>query len=208
MSDLHDLLYGDQDLDRFLGLAAPDGPFVELCARAKQHRDAGDLDEARQRLREAVLLPGLESRALMVGWTALRALGVAAPDDDPLFGVVLDVPLADGLDTLAAYSDLSARYFNLGQPAIFYERDGSPLEGELRHVILQARFALGGMPVSSRERPLGAGETRIVGLFASGTRVVDLAIDDVQGSRVGPLFISATQFLESLVAWALAQRKE
>jgi hypothetical protein len=70
-----------------------------------------------------VAMQDLEARLYLEGWTALRSLGVQ-PDSavaKQLCGVVIEVSLSGGVDTLAAYSDMSARYYNHAGSAIFWE---------------------------------------------------------------------------------------
>jgi hypothetical protein len=60
-----------------------------------------------------------ESRARALAWQRLRTLGLKVPPKVVL-GVVVEVPLDDGLDVLAAYSDGTARYINQsGKLAVF-----------------------------------------------------------------------------------------
>jgi hypothetical protein len=98
------------------------GPF-ETISEAATLAEKDQKSEARSRLHTLLAVPGLETRIQLVTWSALRELG-EQPDTKPgteVLGVVLEVPMRDGYDTLAAYQDGSARYLNFSGSAIFWD---------------------------------------------------------------------------------------
>ena len=89
-----------------------------------------------------------ESRVRVLAYICLRAAGHAVPSKQ-LLGVIVEVPLQQGLDTLAAYPDGRVRYLNQsGKVSIF---EGGPLEVEAL-----ARGTCGGVAEScQRNRAMG-----------------------------------------------------
>jgi len=98
------------------------GPF-QTIAQASLLEEKGDKAEARSLLHNLLVVPGLETRIQLVTWLALRELG-ERPDakaGTEVLGVILELPMQDGYDTLAAYQDGSARYLNFSGSAIFWD---------------------------------------------------------------------------------------
>jgi hypothetical protein len=81
--------------------------------------------------------PELESRQYAQGWHALRQLGVEPPAEvgKRVLGVILEVGLKGGLDTLAAYADRSARYINHGGNMIVWEAADPRIEGLISNLL-------------------------------------------------------------------------
>jgi hypothetical protein len=114
--EIRELLFGDAPLSTW---SSSESSF-EL-ARAAQA--SGDNDGAIAALRNVVEAQNLESRHCLQAWHFLRQLGVS-PDPalaKQVLGVVLEVHLDAGLDTLAAYADHTARYINHGGRPIVWE---------------------------------------------------------------------------------------
>lgn len=109
---IRSLLYGDVPLGVWRHDSAD---AISKRFRAASHACAqGRLLEAIEVLRALANDDAIESRDRLQAWAGLRELGVR-PDPDRIglpLGVVLDVPVVGGLDTLAAYADGSARYVN------------------------------------------------------------------------------------------------
>jgi len=75
-----------------------------------------------------------ESRIRVLAFNWLRLNGYDVPAHQ-VFGVIIEVPLEEGLDTLAAYSDGSVRYINqTGKLAVF--EDGPPeVQAMAKHLV-------------------------------------------------------------------------
>jgi hypothetical protein len=130
LATLRDLVFADQDLNEVVALqkAVPDdnpnSPWPGLATAARLRDE--DPEAATAELEEVLALPGLETRVQLWTWTALRGLG-ALPDDDSadvVQGVVIEMPVDGGLDTLAVFRDGTMRYFNHAGKAAFW--DGRP----------------------------------------------------------------------------------
>ena len=83
---------------------------------------SGDLATAREVLNR-LIATGAETRIRLLGWSLLR--GAGAPLEPAtarrVRGVVIDMAVKGGLDTLAGWEDGRARYFNHAGPAVVVE---------------------------------------------------------------------------------------
>jgi hypothetical protein len=75
--------------------------------------------------------PATEGRVRYLAFQRLRSAGRAVPPRQ-LLGVIAEVPLSDGLDTLAAYSDGGVRYLN--QTGKIFAADG---QSHLQPLVVQ-----------------------------------------------------------------------
>lgn len=82
-----------------------------------------DTGGAKEDLHLILETPSLESRVYLQAWHALRELREEPPAETTreVKGMVIDVGLEMGLDTLAAYSDGSARYINQSGKVIIWD---------------------------------------------------------------------------------------
>lgn len=99
-------LYHALFADEVERLAGPTGPLRPAWARTLA---APQPDPAA--LRALAGAPDTESRVAALAWRRLQALGHEVPRRQ-LLGVVIEVPLESGLDTLAAYADGSVRFIH------------------------------------------------------------------------------------------------
>jgi len=124
-SEIRELLFADVPLSDWKPRdATPDaaGPWNDFEA-ARLALGRGDTVSAVAALRRVVEVADVETRQSLQAWHCLRQLGVKPElnQGKRVLGVVLEVHLDDGLDTLAAYEDGSARYINHGGRAIVWE---------------------------------------------------------------------------------------
>jgi hypothetical protein len=104
--------------------------------------------------------------------------------------VVLDVPQAGGLDTLAAYSDGSARYINQSGKTIIWEVPDGP-DNPLRPLIAALLDAARKVPLPPRPldwTPPGAEVTATLAtiITADGLMVIPLTQEPLAGGLLGP----------------------
>lgn len=124
------------------------GPLATIAEAAKWV-DAGQKSEAIAQLRSVLEMPQLETRLALWVWSALRELGVE-PDATHAFevlGAIIEVPSHGAYDTLAAYSDGTARYLNFSGHAIFWDTADAQV-----HALCRA-FVNSTIPASSRATP-------------------------------------------------------
>jgi hypothetical protein len=122
---MRETFFGDMPLTTWAasGVGEPWSRFKLAAARFAK----GDRDEAFKALEEILNRPDLESRHYLEAWTAYRENGVQPPAHlaKKVLGVVLDVPVEGGFDTLAAYPDWHARYLNVSGAAIVWDAAGA-----------------------------------------------------------------------------------
>ena len=153
LPDLRELLFADLPpltvLEQFA--ASPD---LHELAGAVAREDA----ERARTLVDRVIAGTTETRIRLQAWSLARRVDIEPTADDArrARGVVIDVGLDGGLDTLAGYEDGTARYLNQGGGAIVsqfvaarFELRRFPAEGFLVKVQL-GQFRLDGQSFSFR----------------------------------------------------------
>lgn len=113
--------------------------------------------------------PHEESRVRLLAYRWLSAHG-HAPKSKEILGVVIEVGLDTGNDTLAAYADGSVRYINQsGKLAVF---EGAPAEvvAQARRLVAASRSTVDriGPWEHPRRAPPGRGDIRLSFLVADG----------------------------------------
>jgi hypothetical protein len=142
---IRQMLFASQSLKEQVGCLdsnTPNGPF-RLTIEASKLIEGGQRDEAKTRLREILAMPDLETRTILWTWSSLREVG-ENPDPKLAFevlGVVLEVPVNGGFDTLAAYADGSARYLNYSGSAIFWDAPDTTVKALCEKLIDEAASA-------------------------------------------------------------------
>jgi hypothetical protein len=137
--EIRELLFGDVPLPDWKA-HDPEGNTVPPWSSFEAARVAlerSDPATAVQALRHVLSLPDLESRQHLQVWHFLRGLGVhpAADEAKRVHGVVLEVHLREGLDTLAAYLDHTARYINHGGKLIVWDTPDASVGGLIDQLI-------------------------------------------------------------------------
>jgi hypothetical protein len=149
-------------------------PF-ETIAQAATLAENGEKAEARSRLHTLLAAGGLETRIQLLAWSALRELGELpeAKLGTEVLGVVIEVPMRDGYDTLAAYQDSTARYLNFSGSAIFWDARDDTIAALCR------RFIAAGASAGAQAKPRND-----VSLPRSGSQITLL-------TRSGPYVIAS-----------------
>lgn len=208
MSDLRELLFATQKPEevvatvdrRKVPLREPWISFDDAVAA----RRAGREGEAAKALRR-VLKTGREIRPWLWALNGLRSLGTPPAElwAGTVFGVVVEVPMPGGLDTMAAYSDGSARYINHAGKIIVWDMPApSVLHPQFAALFPAAVELSRDWPPGRPERP-EANQVGIAILSSDGPlfSMAPLAQDGVSGPA-GPVFAAASQLLAALVAAA------
>ncbi len=144
---------------------------------------------------------GQESRvrALAYGW--LREHGQPVPDGE-LLGVVVEVPLPGGLDTLAAYRDGRVRYLHHSGRSVLFDARVPALDP-----LVDALLGASGraMPAAQPWRRAGGtapgpGQVRIAMLTPGGLLRIEGPFDRIQRDpAAGPALLAASRLLEQVV---------
>ena len=150
--------------------------------------------------------PDRETRLHLQAWSLAREAGVqpgaAAADAGEVLGVVVDMGLEDGLDTLAGYADGSARYLNHSGSAVVWEVPDMAV-GQLTRALLDSAsviVAMGAPLEGLRFPPPATGSTMISVLTRGGIYVGAGPIEAITADRRGgPVIAAATSLLQLLV---------
>lgn len=207
MQTSRDVLYGDMPLEAF---AAHGTVYPWTTLRDAAHAiKSGDRAKATSLLRRVAADTSLEARLRLEAWTALRALGVTptASEGARLEGVVVDVILATGPETLAAYVDKSAVYINYSGKAIYITR-GAALGPEIDALLAAGRVALPRIGPFPGPRPAvtGAGTVRVALLSPQGLSFAQGPMKAIaRDNLAGPVFNSAASLLQKMVARSAAK---
>jgi hypothetical protein len=141
-----------------------------------------------------------EGRVRFAAFQRLRAAGRTVPRG-VLLGVVVEVPLEGGLDSLAAYSDGSVRYINQGGAMLFVEQDAalSSLAQKLMEAARPLVAAIG--PSDQPRRPPPSGETvRMSFLVSDGLYFGEAPFAVLQQDPMAaPVVSAATELLLAVV---------
>jgi hypothetical protein len=143
-----------------------------------------------------------ESRVRALAYGRLRAMGQAVPAK-VLLGVVVEVPLDGGLDTLAAYADGSVRYVNQSGAMSIFEGPVPALAPHVAAVLEAAQpiVARIGPADGPRPPPPPAGHMRLTFLVSDGLYFGEGPMGALMGDALaGPLVTAATGLLQATVA--------
>jgi hypothetical protein len=144
-----------------------------------------------------------EGRVRYLAYTKLRALGQPVPAK-VLLGVIVEVPLAGGLDVLAAFSEGGIRYLNqTGKLAVF---EGiAMLQPHVQRLFAASEPVVAriGPWEQPRRSPPTAGNVRLTFLVSDGLYFGEGAMSAMQREAMaGPVIQRATELLQAVVPMA------
>jgi len=141
-----------------------------------------------------------ESRLRVVAFRRLAASGVEVPADPPLLGVIVEIALDEGLDTLAAYADGSVRYINHAGGVTIIE-PGGPLTAQAAGLLLVSQkvvTAIGPSP-GDRQPPPSTGQARLTFLVGGQIYFGQGPFGALSADRLaGPVLATATTLLSTI----------
>ena len=201
MTELRELLFGDVPIEDWAG-TSNELPWTHF-QDAEHAMARADVPAAEAALRAVLDTPELESRQYLQAWSCLRQLDRDALTGLPehLYGVVLDVPLEQGYDTLAAYEDRTARYLNQGGGAIIWHVPDSEMDALIDALLTAARPLLATVGVwESARPPLTADRARVSLLTAEGLHFTEGAFEQLaQDPPTGPVFAAGAALMSTLI---------
>ena len=145
-----------------------------------------------------------EGRTRYLAYTRLRALGQAVPAKR-LLGVIVEMPLAGGLDTLAAYSEGGVRYINHTSKLAFFEHVPS-LQPHVQRLFAASESVVTriGPWQEPRRPPPKAGQVRLTFLVSDGLYFGEGPMATMQrDATAGPVIQKASGLLQAAVALAV-----
>lgn len=147
--------------------------------------------------------PDRETRLHLQAWSLARAAGVEPGEDGrDVLGVVVDMGLDEGLDTLAAFADGSARYLNHSGSAVVWEVPDMAVGQLVRALLDEAAVvvAMGAPLEGPRFPPPAPGSTMISVLTRAGIYLGAGPIEAITADpRGGPVLAAASELLALLV---------
>lgn len=142
-----------------------------------------------------------EGRVRSIAFNRLRALGESVPPKR-LLGVIVEVPLENGLDVLAAFSEGGVRYLNQSGKVAIFEGQGNPLEKMAKKLVAVSEPIVGKIGPWDKERlpPPKSGNVRITFLVSDGLYFGEGPFTVLQRDPMaGPVLSSAAQLLQRAV---------
>jgi hypothetical protein len=148
------------------------GPLLTIIEASKL-ADAGKKTEALAGYRRALDDKTIGTQLTLWAWNGLRELG-QSPDPKiarEVLGVVLEVPVKNGYDTLAGYNDGTARYINNGGKGVFWDVPDAIIKKQLQALIdAAARDAIKPQPRKTLALPKTGAQVTL--LTRSGPYVI------------------------------------
>jgi hypothetical protein len=181
---------------------------LELFRRHAQGAHAGPwatlLDEATDvpALRALADDAANEGRMRALAYHRLRTAGEAVPAKR-LLGTIVEVPLEQGLDTLAAFSEGGVRYLNQSGRVAVFEGAGHPVEGLARELVEVSQGVVDriGPWDKPRRAPPTGGNVRMSFLVSDGLYFGEGPFGPLlQDPMAGPILAKATELLQKVVA--------
>lgn len=172
--------------------------------RARDLRDAGDVEGAKRELRPVLKTPDLETRIFLQTWHNLRELGEKPPQDraKEVLGIVVEVGMPKGLDIVAAYRDHRARYFNYSGAGVLWERRDESLDALIDELLTAGSVVAEAIPAWTQPRPPEPkkGNVRINLLTPSGIHLGQGPTEALnQDAMGGPILSAAYGLMKRLV---------
>lgn len=155
-------------------------------------------DEA---LRSVIVDDALESRMKLLAYHQLRAKGYTAGNKE-LLGVVIEVPLENGLDVLAAFKDGTARYINQSEKLIVWETQTAASERLMDELFAAAMSVVNRIGVwdGARLPPPSRGEVRLNFLVSDGLYFGQGPFNVLAADAMGaPVINAATELMMFLM---------
>lgn len=142
-----------------------------------------------------------EGRVRAIAYNRLRAAGDKVPSKK-LLGVIVEVPLQQGLDVLAAFSEGGVRYLNQSGKVAIFEGQGNPVEGLAKELVSASQPVINQIGPWEKQRlpPPKAGNVRMTFLVSDGLYFGEGPFGILQQDRMaGPVLSKATQLLQRAV---------
>jgi hypothetical protein len=204
--EIRNTLFGDVPLDALVR-AHPKVPLSEPWAsfqRARDLKDTGDEQGAREAIRGILNMPDLETRVFLQACHTLRELGDRPPGgrEKEVVGVVVEIGMPKGLDLVAAYRDHRARYFNYSGAGVLWERRDDSLDGLIDELLQAGTLVAQAIGPWTKDRPPEPknGTARINLLTPSGIHLGQGPVEALnQDAMGGPILSAAFGLMKRLV---------
>lgn len=146
-----------------------------------------------------------EARVRALAFRELQAQGHAVPARQ-LLGVVVEVPLDSGLDTLAAYADGSARFIHGSGRMSFVEGPDSAVQPVVQRLLAASQAVVDVIgPTDQPRRPAPRRNVRMSFIVSDGLYFGEGPMEALMGDDMaGPVLRNALNLLNEITALAIA----
>jgi hypothetical protein len=189
---IYNLLFCDEPAAFLAKPGAPATPWQAVLGAAPPNVDA---------LRTLAADPAQEGRVRYLAYQRLGQLGQPVPPKQ-LLGVIVEVPLEGGLDTLAAYAEGGIRYLNQSGKMVVIEDVAAfaPLTQALMAASQPVVNAIGPWK-AARRAPPQRGHIRLTFLVSDGLYFGEGPMNVMQREPMAaPVIQKATELLQAVVA--------
>jgi hypothetical protein len=148
-------------------------------------------------LKKIVSDPSQEGRVRMLASNRLKN-----QEGKELFGVIIEVGLPDGLDTLAAFSEGGARYINHSGKMIISEGMDAPFDKKIGHLLMVSKPVAEQIGPWDKDRlaPPKDGDIRLTFLVSEGLSFGQGPMNVMQGERMAaPIIQAATDLMLKMI---------
>jgi hypothetical protein len=141
--------------------------------------------------------PNAEARIRLLAFNSLRGTGTT-PKAKQLLGVVIEVGLPGGLDTLAAYRDGTARYINQTGKLVLWDARDPAIGGKISRLMASSEKVVAKLKPwgGNRRSPPTAGNIRLTFLASDGLYFGEGPAEALQQDPMGgPVIASGLDLL-------------
>ncbi|WP_124981265.1 hypothetical protein [Nonlabens xiamenensis] len=195
--EIRETLFGDMPLELWTGDNTNDEPWTSFAA-AKAKIESNEKESAIEILKGITNQEGLESRHYAQAFNTLKQLGHIEENPTQLFGVVVEVGMKKNeYDLLAAYRDLSARYYNFTGAGIVWEHPDSSIDKELMTVLELGEEVMKniGPWENARPKPVKKGIVRLNLLTSKGLHFGEAPMNVMGQDPIGGGLLNASAVL-------------
>lgn len=196
-SEIRETLFGDMPLEKWSGKDIRVEPWISFTS-AKAKIDSNEKENAIDILMDITKQESLESRHYVQAYHHLKQLGHIEDNPTQLFGVVVEVGMKkNGYDLLAAYSDLSARYYNFTGAGVVWEHPDDSLDNEIKSVLALGEEVMKkiGPWENTRPEPVKKGMVRLNLLTSKGLHFGEAPMNVMGTDPIGGGLLNASAIL-------------
>ena len=141
-----------------------------------------------------------EGRVRALAYNRLRGSGDNVPPK-VLLGVILEVPLDQGLDVLAAFAEGGVRYLNQSGKAAIFEGPGNPVEALAKELLAVSQPIVNQIgPWDKQRLPPPQRNVRMTFLVSDGLYFGEAPFEALQNDQLaGPVLAKATELMQRVV---------
>jgi len=195
--EIRETLFGDRALESWTGNNSTNEPW-DAFATAKAKIDSNEKENAIEILKGITNQENLESRHYIQAFHHLKQLGHVEDNPTQLFGVVVEVGMKrNEYDLLAAYRDLSARYYNFTGAGIIWEHPDDSIDKEVKTVLELGEEVMKniGPWENARPQPVKKGMVRLNLLTSKGLHFGEASMDVMGNDPIGGGLLNASAML-------------